>query len=103
MSRMTLMVLLGALALGGCVTTEEHIAQIQQADNAACRAMPSIPFDACMQQRFQYRVLAEQQEAAERQRIGTALQNAGRAMQDKPMQTTQCMPNGIGGMTCNTM
>ena len=93
------------LLLGGCMTTEEQVA-LQQADAAACRAMPNIPLNDCMAQRMQYRLMAEQQAAAQRRELGMRLQAAGVALQNinpPPVQPTTTNCQMIGGMMqCHT-
>jgi starvation-inducible outer membrane lipoprotein len=92
-----------ALPLAGCLSTEEQLQQLQQADAAACRAMPNIPLETCMAQRMQYRIAAEQMQQAQQAEFGRRLQAAGAAMQQagQPPVTTNC--HMIGGMMqCHT-
>lgn len=100
------LVFLGLL-LAGCVTTEEQIARMQQADDAQCRAMGS-RYNACIAERMQLRQLQFQQAAANgaaMQQMGAALMQAAQPQQPvfmtPQMRTTQCQRNGIY-LQCNT-
>jgi hypothetical protein len=74
-------VALFTLALGGCVTTEDRMAALEHADDQACRAQPSVPYDTCRNMRNQYRMMAAQAQLAQLQGMGTAMQQAGAYLQ----------------------
>jgi hypothetical protein len=92
-----------ALALAGCVSSEQ-VTQMQQEDDAACRNVPGREYNGCMRQRMAYRQLAVQQQAAAARDFGNRLQQAGAALQaasPPPSQTTQCQMLA-GQLLCHT-
>jgi hypothetical protein len=72
---------------------------------APLRMRPQVPYEACLQQLMQYRLVAEQQRANQIAGMGVALQNAGAALQSAsppPPQRLQTTCTRMGNMvTCN--
>ena len=92
------------LVLAGCMSDEERMAQLAQADDASCRATPNVPYETCRNMQVQYRMMAAQQRELQLQRMGYALRGAGAALQaasPPPPRTTNC--HWLAGTwTCST-
>jgi hypothetical protein len=100
-----LVLLFATVVLAGCVSDEQHVAQMAHVDDATCRAKPNVSYDACRARLIKYRQIASQQNAAERERMGAALQNAGAALQSidrHPSATTTNCRWFVNTWTCNT-
>ncbi len=106
--RLALVVILASAAvLASCKTQEERLNELMEADAVACKAMSQIPYETCLQQRMQYRVLGAQMQATQGAGMGPAMQNAGAALQSinppvaapPPMMQRPIQCNRIG----NTM
>lgn len=104
--------LLTLLALTGCLSDEERLAELERGDDVACRAQPSVPYDTCRALRIQYRTAETQQNAANLDAFGARLRNAGQALhsnqqfpqtivvQQPPPRPVTCVTNG-NMTTCN--
>ncbi len=89
--------------LAGCVSDEQQIAALEQADDAACRSTPQVPYAECRNLRIQYRQMQAQQQQAAVAGLGARLRNAGQALQsidqNRP-STMSCRPNVFGSVDC---
>jgi len=101
-------VALAAVALAGCVTTQEQITQMQREDAAACRGTRGT-YNDCIRNRMTYRQMVQQKEEREAKEFGDAIERASRTTTQAmnppqpvaPLRTTRCYT--ISGVTnCQT-